>query len=69
MKQVEEEKKLLVLLPGGYKPPTKGHYEMIKYYNDQPNVEKVLVLNWPRSREIILVVMHAMKVFNFVRSG
>ena len=45
-----EGKKLLVLLPGGYKPPTKGHYEMIKYYNDHPEVEKVLVLVGPGER-------------------
>ena len=49
----EEEKKLLVLLPGGYKPPTKGHYEMIKYYNDQPSVGKVLVLIGPGERDNI----------------
>jgi len=51
MNEEIEEKKLLVLLPGGYKPPTKGHYEMIKYYNDQPDVEKILVLVGPGKRD------------------
>ena len=47
---IGEGKKLLVLLPGGYKPPTAGHYEMIKFYNDQEDVEKILVLIGPEER-------------------
>jgi len=58
-----EGKKLLVLLPGGYKPPTKGHYEMIKYYNDHPDVGKVLVLMGPAPRDGIGRGV-AMKVFD-----
>ena len=42
--------KQLILLPGGFKPPTKAHYQMIKYYNDHPEVGKVLVLIGPSPR-------------------
>jgi len=46
-----QEKKKLVLLPGGFKPPTKAHKAMIDYYASLPDVEKVLVLIGPKSRE------------------
>tara|TARA_R110002020_G_scaffold154299_4_gene333886 strand:- start:17 stop:2221 length:2205 start_codon:yes stop_codon:yes gene_type:complete len=50
MNEEVDIKKQLILLPGGYKPPTRAHYEMIKYYNDHPRVGKVLVLIGPSSR-------------------
>ena len=28
---IENEGKLLVLLPGGFKPPHRGHFEALKY--------------------------------------
>ena len=42
---------MLILLPGGYKPPTKGHMHMIQSYNDNPLVKKVIVLIGPKERE------------------
>lgn len=42
---------MLILLPGGYKPPTKGHMHMIQSYNDNPLVSKVIVLVGPKERE------------------
>jgi hypothetical protein len=47
----ERSQKFVILLPGGYKPPTKGHWHMIKSYNDNPLVEKVIVLIGPKERE------------------
>lgn len=47
----ESLKKYVVLLPGGYKPPTKGHMHMIEYYNNNPLVSKVIVLIGPKERE------------------
>ena len=47
----EQQSKYLILLPGGYKPPTKGHVHMIKSYNDNPLVEKVIVLIGPKERD------------------
>lgn len=42
---------MLILLPGGYKPPTKGHMHMIESYNNNPLVSKVIVLIGPKERE------------------
>ena len=47
----EHQEQYLILLPGGYKPPTKGHMHMIKSYNDNPIVSKVIVLIGPKERE------------------
>jgi hypothetical protein len=44
-------RKFVVLLPGGFKPPTLGHYHLIKSYNEHPDVEKVFVLIGPKERE------------------
>lgn len=48
---IENQKKYVILLPGGYKPPTKGHMHMIKSYNDKSLVSKVIVLIGPKERE------------------
>jgi len=34
----------VVLIPGGFKPPHKGHYAMFENYAKMPNVEAVVVL-------------------------
>lgn len=47
----EQQTKYLILLPGGYKPPTKGHMHMIESYNNDPSVAKVIVLIGPKERE------------------
>tara|TARA_Y100000296_G_scaffold84005_1_gene116231 strand:- start:2038 stop:4479 length:2442 start_codon:yes stop_codon:yes gene_type:complete len=39
-----EDKKYLILIPGGFKPPHKGHYELVKQYLDHPSVERVAIL-------------------------
>jgi hypothetical protein len=39
----EEKDKFIILLPGGYKPPHKGHLQMIRKYAEHPDVEKVFV--------------------------
>ncbi len=43
--------KYVILIPGGFKPPTGGHYHMIKYYDQKPDVFKVLVVTGPKPRE------------------
>ena len=58
----EQQSKYVILLPGGYKPPTKGHVHMIKSYNDNPLVEKVIVLIGPKEREGI-VREQSLKIF------
>lgn len=39
------QEKYVILIPGGFKPPHKGHKEMIQHYADQPDVEKVVVIS------------------------
>jgi len=40
----------VILVPGGFKPPTGGHYQMIKYYDKKPDVRKVFVVTGPKPR-------------------
>lgn len=53
----------LILLPGGYKPPTKGHLHLIQQYNNNPSVAKILILIGPTEREGI-TREQALQVFN-----
>ena len=41
----------IILIPGGFKPPTGGHYSMIKEYEKKPDVMKVYVVTGPKERE------------------
>ena len=41
----------VILLPGGFKPPTGGHYGMIKHYEEQPDVTKVIIVSGHKERE------------------
>jgi hypothetical protein len=63
------EEKYLILLPGGYKPPTAGHMHMIESYNNNPKVEKVLVLIGPKEREGITreQAIQVFKLYNIDR--
>ena len=47
----EADEKYVVLIPGGFKPPHKGHYAMLNHYASNPNVESVVVINGPKARE------------------
>jgi len=47
----EERDKLDVVIVGGFKPPHKGHYHFIKFYLDNPNVDKVVVISGDKERE------------------
>ena len=47
----EEQSKYVILIPGGFKPPTGGHYSMIKQYEEKPDVAKVFVVTGPKPRE------------------
>jgi len=40
-----EQEKYVILIPGGFKPPHKGHKDMIQYYADQDDVEQVVVIS------------------------
>jgi hypothetical protein len=42
-----------VLIPGGFKPPHKGHYDYIKFYLDNPDVKEVHLYIGEKSRDTI----------------
>lgn len=58
----EQKEKYVILLPGGYKPPTKGHMHMIQSYNNNPLVYKVIVLIGPKEREGV-TRNHSLQIF------
>lgn len=58
----EQKEKYVILLPGGYKPPTKGHMYMIESYNNNPLVHKVIVLIGPKEREGV-TRNHSLQIF------
>lgn len=62
----EQVKGFVILLPGGYKPPTKGHLHMIQSYNDNPLVKKVIVLIGPKEREGI-TREQSLQIFNLYK--
>ena len=49
--QNQENKQFVILVPGGFKPPTGGHYHMIKHYDKKPDVRKVFVVTGPKARD------------------
>ena len=48
---LEEKQPVVVLIPGGFKPPTNGHYSMIKQYEKRPDVLKVIVVTGFKPRK------------------
>ena len=47
----EAETGIIVLLPGGFKPPHGGHLDLAKRYASQPNVSEVKILVGPKERD------------------
>ena len=47
----EEKQGIVVLLPGGFKPPHGGHLDLAKRYAAAPNVSQVIILVGPEARE------------------
>ena len=47
----QEEKQYVILIPGGFKPPTGGHYDLIKQYDENSNVRKVFVVTGAKERD------------------
>ena len=45
--------KYKVLIAGGFKPPHKGHYDYIKFYLDNPDVEEVILFCGEKKRDSI----------------
>ena len=47
----EQQEQYVILIPGGFKPPTGGHYSMIKQYEKKSNIVKVFVVTGQKPRE------------------
>ncbi len=65
---IEEESGIVVLLPGGFKPPHGGHLELAKRYAEEPNVSRVEILIGPKEREGI-TRDQSVKVWNLLLAG
>jgi cytidyltransferase-like protein len=48
--QLDNDEKITVVIPGGFKPPHKGHVEMINHFANLPNVEEVIVFMGSKPR-------------------
>ena len=63
------EQKYIILIPGGFKPPHKGHHKMISDYINNPMVSKVIVFmgSSPRNSDdesLEISAEKAEKIFN-----
>tara|TARA_R100000008_G_scaffold86055_1_gene77702 strand:- start:3492 stop:5792 length:2301 start_codon:yes stop_codon:yes gene_type:complete len=65
IKEFEERPagKYVIMIPGGFKPPTGGHYNMIQYYEKKPDVLKVFVVTGKKAREGV-TQQQSMKIFD-----
>ena len=43
--------KFVILIPGGFKPPTVAHYELVRSYETCSTVQDVYVIQTPHVRE------------------
>jgi len=60
---MEQKQKIVVLIPGGFKPPTNGHYSMIKEYESRADVHKVVIVTGPKPREGVTLAQ-SQAIFN-----
>ena len=51
LKEFDENRQYIILIPGGFKPPTGGHYHMIKHYDKRDDVRKIFVITGTKARE------------------
>lgn len=49
--QADNDEKITVVIPGGFKPPHRGHVEMINHFANLPNVSEVIVFTGTKPRE------------------
>jgi len=49
--KTEGGSKSVILIPGGFKPPTVGHYNMIRQYDRNPEIVKIFVVVGFKPRE------------------
>lgn len=64
----EAEAGIIVMLPGGFKPPHGGHLELAKRYAALPNVSEVRILIGPKERDGI-TMKQSMEVWKLLLGG
>ena len=65
----KSDEKITVVIPGGFKPPHRGHVEMINHFANLPNVEEVIIFTGSKQRQsddgsIVVTAEKARKLFN-----
>ena len=51
LNEQNEQGQYVVMIPGGFKPPTAGHYQMINQYAQHPSVKEVIIIQGPKDRD------------------
>ena len=64
----EEANGIIVLMPGGFKPPHGGHLELAKKYASLPQVSEVQILIGPTTRDGI-TREQSIKIWNILLAG
>ena len=69
VKLEEQEDEVTVVIPGGFKPPHKGHVEMINHFARLPNVSKVIVYMGSKPRQsadgsVVITKDKSIELFN-----
>ena len=62
-RELPDGKDYVILIPGGFKPPTNGHYHMIKHYEKIPQIRKVFVVQGPKVRDGVTIA-HSRQIFD-----
>jgi len=65
----KSDEKITVVIPGGFKPPHRGHVEMINHFANLPNVDEVIIFTGSKSRQssdgsVVVTAEKARKLFN-----
>ena len=63
----EEKGRGVALVPGGFKPPHAGHFELAAWAGSQPGVDRAIVLISPKARDTVDAQM-SMKIWNIYKS-
>ena len=53
----EKEGKRVAIIPGGFKPPHAGHFQLAKYFADKNDIDEVIVIVSTKSRPPVTVDM------------
>ena len=57
------------MIPGGFKPPHRGHVEMINHFANLPNVDEVIIFTGSKPRQsgdgsVVVTAEKAKRLFN-----